>query len=60
MYLAGVSIGFDRARVGVFQTLASRRRRGAANVPLSRADLYRSDRPDGVLMERTARTRATT
>jgi cyclopropane-fatty-acyl-phospholipid synthase len=41
MYLAGVSIGFDRARVGIFQTLASRRRRGAADVPLSRADLYR-------------------
>ena len=41
MYLAGVSIGFERARVGVFQTLASRRKRGAAVVPLSRADLYR-------------------
>ena len=41
MYLAGVSIGFERARIGVFQTLASRRRRGAAEVPLSRADLYR-------------------
>ncbi|HEY7300004.1 MAG TPA: cyclopropane-fatty-acyl-phospholipid synthase family protein [Xanthobacteraceae bacterium] len=41
IYLAGVSMGFDRARVGVFQTLASRRRRGAANLPLSRADLYR-------------------
>jgi len=27
--------------VGVFQTLASKRRRGAADVPLSRADLYR-------------------
>ena len=41
MYLAGVSIGFERARIGVFQTLASKRRRGAADVPLSRADLYR-------------------
>jgi len=41
MYLAGVSIGFDRAVLGVFQTLASKRRRGAANVPLSRVDLYR-------------------
>ena len=41
MYLAGVSVGFDRARLGVFQTLASKRRRGAADVPLSRADLYR-------------------
>ena len=33
--------GFDRAVLGVFQTLASKRRRGAADVPLSRADLYR-------------------
>jgi cyclopropane-fatty-acyl-phospholipid synthase len=41
MYLAGVSIGFERARIGVFQTLASKRRRGASGVPLSRADLYR-------------------
>jgi cyclopropane fatty-acyl-phospholipid synthase-like methyltransferase len=41
MYLAGVSIGFERARIGVFQTLASKRRRGAAELPLSRADLYR-------------------
>jgi cyclopropane-fatty-acyl-phospholipid synthase len=41
MYLAGVSIGFDRARVGVFQTLASKRKRGVSGVPLSRADLYR-------------------
>jgi hypothetical protein len=41
MYLAGVLIGFDRARLGVFQTLASKRRRGAAHAPLSRADLYR-------------------
>jgi cyclopropane fatty-acyl-phospholipid synthase-like methyltransferase len=40
MYLAGVSIGFDRARVGVFQTLASKRKRGVSGVPLSRADLY--------------------
>ena len=40
IYLAGVSIGFDRGRVGVFQTLASKRKRGASGVPLSRADLY--------------------
>ena len=26
IYLAGVSIGFDRARIGIFQTLASKRR----------------------------------
>jgi cyclopropane-fatty-acyl-phospholipid synthase len=41
IYLAGVSIGFDRGRIGIFQTLASKRRRGASGVPLSRADLYR-------------------
>jgi cyclopropane-fatty-acyl-phospholipid synthase len=41
IYLAGVSIGFDRASINVFQTLASKRRRGASGVPLSRADLYR-------------------
>jgi cyclopropane-fatty-acyl-phospholipid synthase len=41
IYLAGVSIGFERGRVGIFQTLASKRRRGASGVPLSRADLYR-------------------
>ena len=41
IYLAGVSIGFDRAKLGIFQTLASKRRRGASGVPLSRADLYR-------------------
>ena len=29
------------ARVGIFQTLASKRRRGASGLPLSRADLYR-------------------
>jgi len=41
VYLAGVSIGFERGRVGIFQTLASKRRRGASGVPLSRVDLYR-------------------
>jgi len=41
LYLAGVSIGFERGRVNIFQTLASKRRRGASVVPLSRADLYR-------------------
>ena len=40
IYLAGVSIGFERGRVGIFQTLASKRGRGASGVPLSRADLY--------------------
>jgi cyclopropane-fatty-acyl-phospholipid synthase len=41
IYLAGVSIGFDRGRIGIFQTLASKRKRGASGLPLTRADLYR-------------------
>jgi hypothetical protein len=41
IYLAGVSIGFERGGINVFQTLASKRRRGGSGVPLSRADLYR-------------------
>jgi cyclopropane-fatty-acyl-phospholipid synthase len=41
IYLAGVSIGFERGRIGIFQTLASKRKRGPSGVPLSRADLYR-------------------
>ena len=41
IYLAACSIAFERSTVGIFQTLASKRRRGASGVPLSRADLYR-------------------
>jgi cyclopropane-fatty-acyl-phospholipid synthase len=41
LYLAGCSIGFERNSIGVFQTLTSRRQRGASGVPLTRADLYR-------------------
>ena len=37
IYLAGVSIAFERGKIGIFQTLASKRRRGASGVPLSRA-----------------------
>ena len=40
-YLAGCSIGFERGGVGLYQTLASKRRRGPSGVPSSRADLYR-------------------
>jgi cyclopropane-fatty-acyl-phospholipid synthase len=40
-YLAGVSIGFERAGGGIFQTLASKRARGASGLPPTRADLYR-------------------
>jgi cyclopropane-fatty-acyl-phospholipid synthase len=41
LYLAGVSLGFERGVIGVNQTLASRRTRGPSGVPSSRADLYR-------------------
>lgn len=41
IYLAGVSIAFDRSRLTVFQTLASKRRRGPSGLPPTRADLYR-------------------
>jgi cyclopropane-fatty-acyl-phospholipid synthase len=44
-YLGGVSLGFSRGSISVFQTLASKRRREGHNltdnVPLSRGDLYR-------------------
>ena len=41
LYLAMVSIGFERGSINVFQTLASKRRLGASGVPLTRRDLYR-------------------
>jgi cyclopropane-fatty-acyl-phospholipid synthase len=40
-YLAGVSIAFERSTALVFQTLASKRRRGPSGLPPTRADLYR-------------------
>jgi cyclopropane-fatty-acyl-phospholipid synthase len=40
-YLAGVSSGFTRNSVGIFQTLASKRTRGPSGLPPSREDLYR-------------------
>jgi cyclopropane-fatty-acyl-phospholipid synthase len=44
-YLAGVSLGFSRGSISIFQTLVSKKRREgdalALNVPPSRADLYR-------------------
>ena len=39
-YLAGCSIAFTRNTVGIYQTLASRRMRGPAALPPTRADLY--------------------
>ena len=41
LYLAGVSLGFERGVIGVNQTLASKRTRGPSGLPPSRADLYR-------------------
>jgi cyclopropane-fatty-acyl-phospholipid synthase len=43
VYLAGCSIAFERNTVGLFQTLATRRRRGPSGLPPTRADLYRRD-----------------
>ncbi|WP_431285790.1 class I SAM-dependent methyltransferase [Humitalea sp. 24SJ18S-53] len=41
LYLAGVSLAFERGTIGIFQTLATRRTRGASGLPPTRADLYR-------------------
>ena len=40
-YLAGVSTGFERNTLCIFQTLASYRQRGPSGLPPTRADLYR-------------------
>jgi cyclopropane-fatty-acyl-phospholipid synthase len=42
LYLAGCSLAFERGAVGVNQTLASKRTRGASGLPLTRQDLYSS------------------
>jgi cyclopropane-fatty-acyl-phospholipid synthase len=42
LYLAGCSLAFQRAAVGVNQTLASKRARGPSGLPPTRADLYAS------------------
>ena len=41
LYLAMVSLGFERGPICVFQTLASKRRTGASGLPWTRKDLYR-------------------
>jgi cyclopropane-fatty-acyl-phospholipid synthase len=41
LYLAGCALGFERNTLGIFQTLASKRIRGPAALPPTRADLYR-------------------
>jgi cyclopropane-fatty-acyl-phospholipid synthase len=40
-YLAACSIAFERNGVCLYQTLASKRRRGPSGLPPTRADLYR-------------------
>jgi cyclopropane-fatty-acyl-phospholipid synthase len=41
IYLAGCSLGFERATLNIFQTVASPKRRGPSGLPPTRADLYR-------------------
>ena len=40
-YFAGCSIAFERSTIGLYQVLASKRRRGPSGLPPTRADLYR-------------------
>jgi cyclopropane-fatty-acyl-phospholipid synthase len=40
IYLAGCSLAFERNSMRVYQTLASKRHRGASGLPPTRADLY--------------------
>lgn len=40
LYLTGVSLGFRTGSINLFQTVASKRTRGPAGLPPTRADLY--------------------
>ena len=40
LYLAGVSLAFERGTLGIFQTVATKRARGTSGLPPTRADLY--------------------
>ena len=40
LYLTGVSLAFSRGTLNIFQTLVSKRSRGASGLPPTRADLY--------------------
>ena len=40
-YLCGVSLGFERGSIGIFQTVASRRTKGLSGMPPTREDLYK-------------------
>lgn len=41
LYLSGVSLAFQRGTLSIFQTLSSKRAKGSAGLPPTRADLYR-------------------
>lgn len=41
LYLSGVSLAFQRGTLSIFQTLSSKRAKGASGLPSTRADLYR-------------------
>src|SRR5262249_49823099 len=41
LYLAGVTLSFDRNTSRIFQTLVSKRSRGPSGLPPTRADIYR-------------------
>lgn len=41
LYLTGCSLGFDGGSILIYQTVATRRTRGASGLPPTRADLYR-------------------
>ena len=44
-YLSGVSLAFQRGTLSIFQTLSSKRAKGASGLPPTRSDLYRPDAP---------------
>jgi cyclopropane-fatty-acyl-phospholipid synthase len=41
LYLTGCSIGFERGSMQIFQTVATKRKRGGSVLPPTRTDLYR-------------------
>ncbi|WP_420412433.1 class I SAM-dependent methyltransferase [Roseibium sp.] len=41
-YLTGVSLGFERGTINIFQTVATKRTKGPSNMPPSREDLYKA------------------
>ncbi len=44
-YLIGVSLGFERGSINIFQTVASRRTKGLSGMPPTREDLYAAPFP---------------